>query len=267
MARSTLLSASKKPVSLSWVKLKAATDQARYTPGQSIQVRLTATNTAKRGAYLRFNSGQRFDFSVYPVGKRDATYTWSASRMFLQSMSSLWLTPGQTHYFEATIGDEMGRLKPGKYRLHAHLTNSPQPIVAAPIEFEVTDLGLSLTSRTNKTSYKIGEPVEIAVKVANRAALQNRVRFDSGLTYDVFISDEDGKPVWNYGANLRFIRALGNVTWQKGETKSYSTTWDGTPLPAENIETKLKPGRYRVQAVLQSTPPLYAEPLYIDITN
>lgn len=269
-ARSTpARSTSAQPAARSWVTLKAATDQRRYTPGQPIQVRLTASNTHKRGAYLKFTSGQRFDFTVYRAGKNEAIYTWSAARMFIQSLGSLWLKPGQSQNYEATVGDEMGDLKPGKYRLQARLANSPRPIIAKPIEFEVTDLALSMTARTDKTSYKIGEPVQIEVAVANRANRENRIRFNSGMTYDVFISDEAGKPVWNYGANLRFIQVLGEVLWKKGETKSYSTTWDGIALSDDKIAAALKhrPGRYRVQAVLQSTPQLYAAPIYIDITE
>lgn len=251
----------------SWVTLRASTDQPRYTPGQPIKVRLTATNTYNRGAYLRFTSGQRFDLTVYPVGSNEAAYTWSAARMFIQSLGSLWLKPGQSQSYEAAIGDEMGSLKPGKYRLVARLTNSPSRIFAAPVEFEVVERGLAMRTRTDKTSYKIGEPVRIDVAVTNRKATANRVNITSGMACDVFISDEAGTPVWNYGANLRFIRVLGDVTWQKGETKNYSFEWNGVALPRETTATALEPGRYRVQAVLQTTPEFQAPPVFINITR
>jgi hypothetical protein len=253
--------------SRSWVRLKATTDQRRYTPGQSIKVHLTATNTHNRGSYLRFTSGQRFDFTVYPVGSNESAYTWSAARMFIQSLGSLWLKPGQSQSYEAAVGDEMGSLKPGRYRLVARLTNSPSRIFAAPVEFEITGRGLAMTTRTDKTTYKIGEPVRIDVAVANRAAAANRVNITSGMACDVFISDEAGNPVWNYGANLRFIRVLGDVTWQKGETKNYSFEWNGVALPRETTATTLQPGRYRVQAVLQTNPEFQAPPVFINIAQ
>jgi hypothetical protein len=156
----------------SWVTLKASTDQQRYTPGQPIKVRLTATNTHNSGAYLRFTSGQRFDFTVYPVGSSEAAYTWSAARMFVQTLGSLWLKPGQSQSYEAAIGDEMGALKPGEYRLVARLTNTPTRIFAAPVKFEVVDSGLAMTTRTDKTTYKIGEPVQVDVAVTNRLPRQ-----------------------------------------------------------------------------------------------
>ncbi|HEX8234972.1 MAG TPA: BsuPI-related putative proteinase inhibitor [Abditibacteriaceae bacterium] len=254
-------------VTRSWVTLKATTNQARYTPGQPIRVRLTATNRYNRGAYLRFTSGQRFDFTVYQVGSNDSVYTWSAARMFTQALGSLWLRPGQSQSYESTIGDEMGTLKPGKYRLLARLANSPNRIAAAPVEFEIVERGLAMTTRTDKTTYKIGEPVQIDVAVSNRALNAQRVNITSGMACDVFISDEAGNSVWNYGANLRFIRVLGDVTWQKGETKNYSMTWNGVALPRETTATTLEPGRYRVQAVLQTTPEFQAPPVFINITR
>lgn len=251
----------------SWVTLKAATDQSRYTVGQPISIKLTATNTHKSGAYLRFTSGQRFDFSVFKTGTKDAVYTWSAARMFLQSTGFVWIKPGQSENFEAAIGDEMGQLAPGKYRLLAHLTNSPRAIAAAPIDFEIVDLGLAMTTRTNKTTYKVGEAVKIDLAVANRAGKANRVRFNSGMTFDVIIFDEAERQIWNYGANLRFAQSLRNVTWKKGETKKFSTTWNGAAFTGEDGNTELKLGRYRVQGVLQSTPKLYAPPVFIDIVG
>jgi hypothetical protein len=249
------------------VALRASLDQTRFTPGQPIAVNLTATNTSRRDAVLRFSSGQRFDFSVFKVGQRESVYTWSATRMFLQSTASLRLRPGQGRQLEASIGDEVGQLGPGKYRLLARLSNSPRPIAAPPITFEIVDLGLSIVGRTDKTSYKIGEPVRIDVAVANRLSRVNTVPFSSGLTFDVFITDEEGKPVWNYSANLRFIQALKSVTWEASETKNFSAEWNGVALPSEIPAPALKPGRYRVQAMLASTPQLLAAPVEIEITN
>lgn len=249
------------------VTFRAALDHTRYSPGQPIQVRLTATNTSNRQVQLRFTSGQRFDIWIYPQGQRESVYTWSATRMFIQALGTLTLKPGQSEHFDASIGDEMGQLRPGKYRLVAALTSSPRRITAAPVTFEVVNLNLTMTARTNKTRYRIGEAVQINMAVTNRARRLNRVPFDSGLTFDVFITDESENPVWNYGANLRFIRPLGEVTWQRGETKTYSAQWDGVALPGENPAARLAPGRYRVQAVLQSTPRVYAAPIYIDIVS
>ena len=255
------------PAAQSQVTLTASTDQARYTPGQPIAVHLSAANTSKRDALLRFSSGQRFDFSVFKVGQRDAVYTWSASRLFLQATGSLRLRPGQKQDFEASIGDEMGTLGPGRYRLIAKLTTSPRPIVAAPIAFEIVDLGLSISARTDKASYRIGEPVRIDIAVTNRLARVNTVPFGSGMTFDVVITDEEGRLVWSYGANLRFIQVLGSLTWQPREVKNLSAEWNGVALPGELPAVGLKPGRYKVQALLASTPSLYAAPVYIDITS
>lgn len=251
----------------SWVKLRASTDKTRYATGDTVAVRLLATNTFKRGAYLRFTSSQHFDFSVLRAGTSDTVYTWSASRMFMQSLGSLWIKPRQSQNFEASIGDEMGTLKPGKYLLRARLTNTPRPIEAAPVTFEIVAPALSMSVRTDKTTYKIGEAVKITAAATNDADAVRVLHFDSGLGCDFIVSNPEEATTCTYGALVRFARALGDVSWNKGETKTYSTTWDGHGWPAASAPAKLTPGRYKVQAVLQSTPQILAPPVYIELVK
>ena len=253
--------------SRSWVMLKARTDKKVYAAGQPISVILTATNTSKRGATLNFTSGQRFDFSVYKAGSSETVYTWSASRMFAQALGSLTLKARQSQTYDANIGEEMGALQPGKYRLVARLTNSPRPIVAAPIHFEIAAPTLKVTARTDKTTYKVGEEVKIFVAVTNRLKRENVADIRSGMIADFLVSDENGAPIWNYTANLRFVRILGETSWKAGETKNLSATWNGIALPRETVGGLVKPGRYRVQGVLQTDPNVVSEPVFIQITN
>lgn len=253
--------------SRSWVTLKARTDKKVYSVGQPIRVSLTAANTFKRGAYLSFTSGQRFDFSVYKAGSSETVYTWSATRMFAQAMGSLWLKPGQSQNYDANVGEELSALEPGKYRLVARLTNSPRPIVAAPIHFEIAAPTLTVTARTDKTTYKVGEEVKIFVAITNRAQRENVADIRSGMIADFLVSDENGAPVWNYTANLRFVRILGETSWKAGETKNLSATWNGIALPRETVGAAVPPGRYRVQGVLSTNPAVFSKPVYIRVTN
>ncbi|HEX8464761.1 MAG TPA: BsuPI-related putative proteinase inhibitor [Abditibacterium sp.] len=249
----------------SWVSLQATTSKPIYAPGEAVSVRLTAKNNAKTGAYLKFSSGQRFDFSVFKSGTTQSAYTWSASRMFMQSLGSLWIPAGQTQKFEAAIGDEMGRLKPGKYRLVARLANTGNLIQSAPIEFEIAAPKLQISAKTDKVRYKIGEPVKIDFAVKNTAQTPTRVTFGSGQTYDVFIFDAQNRQIWSYAANLRFIMVQTPITWQAGEIKNFSTIWNGIPL-ADEAGATLKPGKYRVQVQLSSQPSVDAPPLSIEIS-
>lgn len=254
-------------MSRSGVQFKASTDARSYTPGQPIQVSMAAINTAKRAATLRFSSGQRFDLVLYRFGESAPVYTWSASRMFIQMLGNMTLGAGQSRTFDATLGDEMGALSPGKYRLEARLTDTSGGIAAAPIWFAVKDLALSMTARAAEPRYKLGTPIEIDMAVKNLTGKTNVVPFDSGMTYDVMITDENKNLVWSYGANLRFIRVLGSVTWEAGETKNFSATWNGVALPRETTSPQLEPGRYKIQAVLASTPRVSAPPIYVYLTN
>ncbi len=266
-ATSTQAASKSMAQSRSWVILKARIDKKVYAAGQPISVILTATNTSKRGATLNFTSGQRFDFSVYKAGSSETVYTWSASRMFLQATGSLTLKARQSQTYDANIGDEMGALQPGKYRLVARLANSPRTVVAAPVFFEIAAPTLKVTARTDKTTYKVGEDVKIFVAVTNRLKRENVADIRSGMIADFLISDENGAPIWNYTANLRFVRILGNTAWKAGETKNLSATWNGIALPRETAGTTVAPGRYRVQGVLSTNPAVYSEPVYIRITE
>lgn len=245
------------------MSLKASTDRKSYTVGQPIQVHLAATNNHTSGAYLRFNSGQRFDFSVYSLNKKESVYTWSATRLFMQAAGSLWIKPGQTQKFDAAVGEEMGQLKPGEYKLLVHLTNLPNNVVAAPVTFEVVNPGITITATTDKTSYQTGESVHIYLDVANINSGISRRNFPSNQIFDVFITDESENAIWNYGALVRFAQNQHDEIWKKGEVKKYSTSWNGISFHDEMA--KAKPGRYRLQAVLKSNPLIHAAPVFIDI--
>ncbi|MBW3636727.1 MAG: hypothetical protein KY445_09740 [Armatimonadetes bacterium] len=120
----------------SWVDLQVSTNTLKYTAGEPIQVTLKATNTQHKDAYLKFSSGQRFDFKVFKVGGKEPVYVWSATKMFTQATSTIKLKMGERQIYNAEIGSEMDELAPGRYRLEAHLTNSSQ-IRALPIEFAI----------------------------------------------------------------------------------------------------------------------------------
>ena len=250
--------------SKSWIELTAQLEKSQFQSGQTINVHLTARNTHKSGAYLPFSSGQRFDLQIFPVGKTEPITTWSANKMFAQSLGSLWLKPNQTQTYNAQIGDEMGVLPVGKYLLKAHLTNaSASKIEAASVAFEILAPveKNQISARTDKTTYKLGETVKIDFSVQNLLDKPQTFHFNSGQTYDIFIKNAAGETVWSWGANKRFIMAQSAVEFAAGETKNYSASWDGRSFP----DFQAKAGKYSVQAVLKSEPPLESAPLEIEI--
>lgn len=239
------------------ISASAATDETVYSPGQPLRVSITARNAGKRAKTLNFPTSRRFDFSIFRDGESEPIYRWSAGRMFTQVLGSETLAPNETRTFEAGVGDATEQLAPGNYRLEAHLTSSEGSIAASPIHFSVRDLHLEMTAKTDRTRYVIGEPIRIEMQVKNLLDKSNTIRFSSGQTYDVFVTRENA-PVWSDSANKRYAQALRNVVWKAGETQTFSAQWNTKGLPI---------GRYRIQAILSSSPKVYAPTVDIFIVD
>jgi hypothetical protein len=251
----------------SWVDLQASTDKLKYNVGEPIKVTLKATNIQEKDAYLKFSSGQRFDFKVFKEGQKESVYVWSASRMFTMATSTIKLKMAQRETYNTEIGDEMGQLGPGKYRLEAHLTNSSK-VRGLPIHFEVVskmasagDKRAKMTAKTDKSVYKVGEEVKVDFSLQNNSAKATTFNFRNGQNYDVFIRNAAGDLIWNWSANKRFLMIYRPITFAPGEKKSFSETWDGQALP----DYKVTPGKYTVQAVYASDPEVAAPPITIEI--
>ncbi len=251
----------------SWIDLQPSTDKLKYTVGEPIKVTLKATNIQEKDVYLKFNSGQRFDFQLYKDGGKEGVYTWSANKMFTMNVSTIKLKMAERETYKTEIGGEMGELKPGNYRLVPHLTNSTQirgmfcdftivpAVVKAPTE------AATLTARTDKTIYKVGEPVKVDFSLKNNLNKPATFNFRSGQTYDVFVKNAAGESIWNWSANIRFLMVSRPITFAAGEKRDFSETWNGTPLP----DFKVTPGKYTVQAVYASDPEIKAAPITIEI--
>ncbi|RYG68699.1 hypothetical protein EON80_11115 [bacterium] len=250
----------------SWIDLQASTDKLQYQEGETIKVTLKATNIQEKDAYLKFSSGQRFDFSVYKVGDKEPVYTWSANKSFTMMMSTVKLKMAERETYNAEIGDEMGPLKPGNYRLKPRLANSTN-IRGLTIDFTVvpkvaaTDKRATLVAKTNKSVYKVGEDVKVDFTLTNNPSKATTYNFRSGQNYDVFVKNAAGESVWNWSANMRFIMISRPITLAAGEKRNFSVQWSGQALPDHEIT----PGKYTVQAVYASDPEIYAPPITIEI--
>ncbi len=180
--------------------------------------------------------------------------------MFATVTGQLRLYPNQRQTFSAQIGDEQGALVPGRYQLRASLSNSSQ-IMAKPVEIEIVAAPVQLSMTLDKTELKEGEAVAIKITATNTTKAAQTLRFGSGQSFDVFVSDEAGQQIWSWGANKRFTMALRSVELQPGESKTFDATWNGEALP----DFKMAPGTYSVQAVLTTIPRVYAAPVRVEI--
>lgn len=67
--------------------------------GDSVQLRLHATNVTERPVVLEFTSGQRFDFAIQQEGRE--IWRWSTGRAFTQALGSESISPGATLTYSA----------------------------------------------------------------------------------------------------------------------------------------------------------------------
>lgn len=108
--------------------------------GQTLTILMKISNSGKATQTLEFTSGQRFDLQAWRVQNgvvsKDASWTWSMDKMFIQSLSSVEVRPGQALEFTATWDGTTGEALPrGEYEISAYLTATPQ-LIAPP--FRVT---------------------------------------------------------------------------------------------------------------------------------
>ena len=108
--------------------------------GQTLTVAITVTNSGKTTKSLQFSSGQQFDLQARRVQNgviaKEPAWTWSMDKMFIQSLSTVEIRPGQklnfTATWDGTAGDPLPR---GEYEISAFITANPR-LTAPP--FRIT---------------------------------------------------------------------------------------------------------------------------------
>jgi hypothetical protein len=119
---------------------------------------------------------------------------------------------------------------------------------------------LTIKIQTDKTSYKLGEPVKISLSVTNPSEQEMIIRFNSGQYYDFWVQ-KDGKEVWRWSRGKAFIQAFTSITLKAGETKTFSDTWKQLTNDGEQTA----PGAYAVFGQLTTVPPR-PQPISAQIT-
>jgi hypothetical protein len=102
---------------------------------------------------------------------------------------------------------------------------------------------LKLTLTTDKPAYRVGEPVELVLKVTNRAKQPKVLEFSSSQRYDFEIADSSGAKVWQWSADRMFAQMLGTERLAPGESREYRERFSGS----------LAPGTYRVTGRITAT--------------
>jgi hypothetical protein len=69
---------------------------------------------------------------------------------------------------------------------------------------------LSLFISTDKPVYKVGEPIELSLRLVNGTQDEVSLEFSDSQRYDFVIRDPAGKEVWRWSSDQVFAQVLGS---------------------------------------------------------
>jgi hypothetical protein len=106
---------------------------------------------------------------------------------------------------------------------------------------------ISLSLSTDKSAYRIGEPVSMILSIKNVGKAHEILRFRSGQRYDFKVLQE-GREVWLWSSGKLFTMALTSHDLAPGETLEYRATWPQT----DREKKQVSPGNYEIVGVLSA---------------
>lgn len=100
------------------------TDRTSYRTGQPVQFRLRLTNATAQQVTFRFNSGQRFDVTVFDQ-TRKVVWRWAVGQMFAQVLGEETLQPGEFRSYAVAF---TGTLPAGTYWARGDIVVADGPL-------------------------------------------------------------------------------------------------------------------------------------------
>lgn len=120
--------------------------------------------------------------------------------------------------------------------------DGPGEAGAAP-PFEAR-LELEAAKGAARTTFAVGEPVVLALRVRNTSATPRSLELPSAQLYD-FAVFAAGREVWRWSRGRRFAQRLTELRFAPGEEKVWRESVGPTAAP-------LSPGRYRAEGSLRA---------------
>jgi hypothetical protein len=72
---------------------------------------------------------------------------------------------------------------------------------------------------------KVGEEVTFTFHVTNSSAKRVELRFPSGQTHDLAVTDAQGREVWRWSQGRMFTQSMQNKILGAGDTLTFTETW------------------------------------------
>ena len=120
---------------------------------------------------------------------------------------------------------------------------------------------VSLTLRSDRTEYAVGQPVELVLELVNRGRAPVSMSAPTGQLYEFTIT-RDGAPVWRWSDGKLFTAQVTDVVLAPGQTGAYTVVWDGKGPDGRPVT----PGRYLVTGVWIGGQQVGLQPLSLPLT-
>lgn len=93
---------------------------------------------------------------------------------------------------------------------------------------------------TDKSAYKQGEPIALALTVLNQGSKRYEAQFSSSKIYDFYLYDAEERLVWKWSGDKMFAMALINRRLEPKQPLTYVEIFNQTS------GKQLEPGKYRL---------------------
>ncbi|HDR90919.1 MAG TPA: hypothetical protein ENN75_01585 [candidate division Zixibacteria bacterium] len=113
---------------------------------------------------------------------------------------------------------------------------------------------VSLIMTDLDSAYALGEGIELRMRLIVDSPKPVEIMFPSSCPAE-FVVFREGEPIWNSLEGMACLQVINRVTFDPSDTTEYSTLWNCTTNSWKGVTL----GRYSVQGILLSTPPLKTE--------
>ncbi|MGO9468868.1 MAG: hypothetical protein ACLQVF_32475 [Isosphaeraceae bacterium] len=249
------------------VVTSVTTDKSVYLVGQPVQMTFAETNKGSVPVQVLAGSGT---FTVSQNGN-PVWVSGQGSAVTDQSFSWQTLAPGQALTQTATWNGIAPNEPSGPVEGTLTLTDDLAPSVSttfqivsaitSPMQIPLqNDPALSATLTTNKSAYRLGQPVSMTLTLTNKSDAS--VTITPNPSFDGFYASRANLLVWRH---LATAVPDASLSIAPGQTVTFTTTWNGRPnqrgargLHAGTYTLVADEGDYQVSTTIRIGKPIPA---------
>lgn len=91
----------------------------------------------------------------------------------------------------------------------------------------VTTLAVEDASGNAASTFSLGDPIQFVLSVHNRSSSSQTISFSTAQQYNFEVVDSGtATEVWTWSLGQSFSQSTSSLTFQAGETQTFTVTWD-----------------------------------------